>query len=162
MIWLDWVLLVVWLGLALSGFWKGAVRIGFGVGGFLAGIALAVAAGPDIAARIANHVAIDWLAQGLARLLPVLLCVLLGFLAGWGFERTLQAMHLGWVNRLAGGVLTGVVGALLLGVVLLTGSRVSPAWAGQCRRSQVAQLLMRVPGLVLPPDAAETVVPGRP
>ncbi len=157
MIWLDWVLLVVWLGLALSGFWKGAVRIVFGLGGFLAGVALAVAAGPELAARIQGSVGIEWLAEGLARLLPVLLCVLLGFLAGWGFERTLQAMHLGWLNRLTGAALTGVVGALLLGVLLLTGTRVSPAWARECGRSQVAQLLISVPALILPPEAARAV-----
>ena len=27
----DWVLIVVWLGLTLGGFWKGAVRIIFGI-----------------------------------------------------------------------------------------------------------------------------------
>ena len=29
----DWVLVVVWLGLTLGGVWKGAVRIIFGGGG---------------------------------------------------------------------------------------------------------------------------------
>jgi len=157
MIWLDWVLLAVWMGLALSGFWKGAVRIVFGVGGFLAGVSLAVVAGPDLALRLHGFMGTQWLAEGLARLVPVLLCVALGFLAGWGFERTLRAMHLGWLNRLAGAALTGVAGALLLGVVLLTGSRVSPAWAETCARSPVARALIGVPALILPPEAADVV-----
>ena len=42
---LDWVLVVVWLGLTLGGFWKGAVRIIFGGGGLAAGLWLAVVAG---------------------------------------------------------------------------------------------------------------------
>ena len=45
MIFLDWVLLVLWLGITLSGFWKGAVRIVFGIGGFVVGLWLALVAG---------------------------------------------------------------------------------------------------------------------
>ncbi len=157
MTWLDWVLLIVWLGLALSGFWKGAVRVVFGLGGFLAGILLAVAAGPNLAARLQGALGAQWLAEGLARLLPLLICVLLGFLAGWGFERTLQALHLGWLNRLAGAALAGVAGALLLGVLLLTGSQVSPAWAETCQRSEVARILVALPALVLPPGTTGAV-----
>ena len=43
----DWVLVVVWLGLALGGFWKGAVRLIFGGGGLAAGVWLAVVSGAD-------------------------------------------------------------------------------------------------------------------
>ncbi len=151
MIWLDWVLLVVWLGVALSGFWKGAVRIVFGLGGFVAGVALAAAAGAEVAAWLERWIGLDWLAAGLGRVLPVVACVLLGLAAGWGFERTLAALHLGWLNRLAGAALTGLGGAILLGTLLLVGSRVSPAWAGTCAASPVAQLLMGLPALAIPP-----------
>ena len=41
----DWVLIVVWLGLTLGGFWKGAVRMIFGGGGLAVGLWLAVIAG---------------------------------------------------------------------------------------------------------------------
>jgi len=149
-IWLDWVLLVVWLGVALSGFWKGAIRIVFGIGGFAAGVALAAVAGPDLAAWLGRWIGLEWLAAGLGRVLPVVACVLLGLAAGWGFERTLTALHLGWLNRLAGAVLTGLGGAILLGTLLLVGSQVSPGWAETCAASPVAQLLMGLPVLVLP------------
>ena len=153
MIWLDWVLLVVWLGVALSGFWKGAVRIVFGLGGFVAGIALASAAGADVATWLEQWIGLDWLVQGLGRLLPVVACVLLGLAAGWGFERTLTALRLGWLNRLAGAALTGLGGALLLGTLLLVGSGVSPGWAATCAASPVARLLMALPALLLPPGS---------
>ena len=48
-------------------------------------------------------------------ILPVLLCAGLGLVAGWGFEKTLRALHLGWLNRLAGAGLAGAVAAALHG-----------------------------------------------
>ena len=58
----DWVLIVVWLGLALGGFWKGAVRIIFGGGGLVAGVWLAVVAGADAQAALEGVLGIPWLA----------------------------------------------------------------------------------------------------
>ena len=45
----DWVLIIVWLGLTLGGFWKGAVRIIFGGGCRAVGLFLAVIAGAFVA-----------------------------------------------------------------------------------------------------------------
>jgi len=149
MTFLDWVLIVVWLGVFLSGFWKGAIRIVFGLGGFLAGLSLAVAVGGELAQRLHERIAWVWLADVLGRLAPILACVLLGLVAGWGLERTLRALHLNWLNRLAGAVLAGVLAALLLGVLLLAGARVSPTWASVCQTSRIAPLLMRVPSAIL-------------
>ena len=96
----DWVLIVVWLGLTLGGFWKGAVRMIFGGGGLAAGLWLAVVAGADAQAALEGVIGIPWLAAALGRLLLVLLTTGLCLLAGWGIERTLKALHLGWLNRL--------------------------------------------------------------
>ena len=144
---LDWVILVLWLGVALSGFWKGAIRIVFGVGGFIGGVWLALAIGPGLQARLHGLVPWDWLAVVLARALPLVACVLLAVLAGWGIERTLQAMRLGWLNRLAGAALAGLLAALLIGVLLATAAGLSPAWAGYCRRSVLAPRLIALVGL---------------
>jgi uncharacterized membrane protein required for colicin V production len=141
---LDWVLIVVWLGLALGGFWKGAVRIIFAGGGLLAGLWLAVVAGADAQSVLQEVVTIPWLAAVLARLLLVLLCAGLCLLAGWGIERTLTAFRLGWLNRLLGAALAAAVAALVLGFVVIVAIRFSPELAELCANSVVAQYLLWV------------------
>jgi membrane protein required for colicin V production len=139
---LDWVLIVVWVGLALGGFWKGAIRIIFGGGGLVAGLWLAIVAGADAQAALEGVIGIPWLSAVLGRLLLVVLCAGLCLLAGWGIERTLTAMHLGWVNRLLGALLAGAVAAVLLGLVVVVAIQFSPELASLCRESQVAQYLL--------------------
>jgi membrane protein required for colicin V production len=152
---LDWVLLIVWLGLALGGFWKGAVRIIFGGGGFVAGLWLAIVAGNDAQTALEGVIGIPWLSAVLGRLLLVLLCTGLALLAGWGIERTLTAMRLGWLNRLLGAILAGAVAAILLGFVVVVAIQFSPELAALCRESQVAQYLLWVSEAML--GAVETL-----
>ena len=132
---LDWVLVVLWAGVALSGFWKGAVRLVFGIGGLVVGIWLAIAIGSDLAIALGAYVEPRWIAVALGRVIPVLAALLLFGLAGWGIDRTLKAMHLGWLNRLLGAGLAAAVGAVLLGVLLILSLGISPAWAEMCRES---------------------------
>ena len=139
---LDWVLLIVWLGLTLGGFWKGAVRLIFGGGGLVAGVWLAVVAGDDSQGDFVFFLGIPWLSAVLGRLLLVLLCGGLALLAGWGIEHTLTAMRLGWLNRLLGAALAGAVAAILLGFVVVVAIQFSPELAALCRESQVAQYLL--------------------
>lgn len=123
---LDWLLLVVWLGITLGGFWKGAVRLVLGLGGLLVGLWLALMVGPEVAAWAAPWLGAGWLAAVVARLVLVLAVALVCLLAGWGIERTLVALHLGWLNRLAGAALAGVAAALLLALALAAAVRSSP------------------------------------
>jgi uncharacterized membrane protein required for colicin V production len=139
---LDWVLVVLWCGLALAGFWKGAVRLIFGGGGLLIGLWLAVVAGASAAAALEGVIGPGWPAAVLGRLLLVLLCTGLSLLAGWGIERTLISLRLGWVNRIFGALLAGVVAALLLGLAVVFAIQMSPELAALCRESQVAQYLL--------------------
>ena len=152
---LDWVLLIVWLGLALGGFWKGAVRIIFGGGGLVAGLWLAIVAGNDAQSALEGIIGIPWLSAVLGRLLLVLLCTGLALLAGWGIERTLTAMRLGWLNRILGAILAGAVAAILLGFVVVVAIQFSPELAALCRESQVAQYLLWVSEKML--GAVETL-----
>lgn len=139
---LDWVLVVLWCGLALAGFWKGAVRLIFGGGGLLIGLWLAVVAGASAATAVEGVIGDGWPAAVLGRLLLVLLCTGLSLLAGWGIERTLISLRLGWVNRIFGALLAGVVAAVLLGLAVVFAIQVSPELAALCRESQVAQYLL--------------------
>jgi membrane protein required for colicin V production len=145
----DWVLVVVWLGLTLGGFWKGAVRIIFGGGGLAAGLWLAVVAGADAQAALEGVLGIPWLSAILGRILLVVLCTGLALLAGWGIEHTLKAMHLGWVNRLLGAALAGLVAAFILGMMVIVAIQFSPELARLCRESQVAQYLLWMSEMLL-------------
>jgi membrane protein required for colicin V production len=145
----DWVLIIVWLGLALGGFWKGAVRMIFGGGGLAAGVWLAVIAGADAQAAMEGVLAIPWLAAVLGRVLLVVLCAGLALIAGWGIEHTLNALHLGWVNRLLGAALAGLVAAFLLGLLVIVAIQFSPELARLCRESQAAQYLLWMSEMLL-------------
>jgi uncharacterized membrane protein required for colicin V production len=145
----DWVLLVVWLGLTLGGFWKGAVRILFGGGGLVVGLWLAVVAGADAQAALEGVIGISWVAAVGGRVLLVVLTAGLCLLAGWGIEHTLTAMRLGWVNRLLGAALAGLVAAFLLGLVVIVAIQISPELASLCRESQVAQYLLWLSEMLL-------------
>ncbi|MCP4899213.1 MAG: CvpA family protein [bacterium] len=139
---IDWILVVLWAGIALSGFWKGAVRIVFGVGGLIAGIWLASVAGSDVAARLEPSVGVEWIAVGLGWFLPVLLCVGVCLLAGWGVERTLEALHLKWLNRLLGAVIAGAAGLILLLCLIIAGMQLSPDLAELCAESYLIPRLL--------------------
>jgi membrane protein required for colicin V production len=153
---LDWGLLLVWLGVALCGFWKGAIRIVFGLGGAVAGIWLAGVAGPDLTLTLEEHTGSSWLSMLLGYLLPVVTCLVICVAAGWGLERTMKALHLGWLNRLGGALLAGFTAALLLAVVLVYASRYSPMLANLCRSSLLTPYLLMLLELLIPPAEAAT------
>jgi uncharacterized membrane protein required for colicin V production len=139
---LDWALLGVWLGFALAGFWKGAVRIVLGLGGLAAGVWIAVAAGGECAALLATWLGEGWIVAALGRALPAIACIALCLAAGWGISKTLEALHLGWLNRLAGVLLAGTVGLVLLALLLGVTLRASPAARGAIERSLLAPRLV--------------------
>ena len=150
---LDWALLLVVLGTALSGFWAGAVRIVFGVGGALAGLWLAVVAGADVAMAFGAYVQPQWLAEVVARTLLLVICTGLCLAAGWGIDRTLRAVKLGWVNRAFGAMLAGVAAAVVLTVLLVTGARFSPPFADLCDRSLLPPHLFDLVAGTLPEES---------
>jgi uncharacterized membrane protein required for colicin V production len=147
---LDWGILVVILGVGLSGFFKGAVRIVFGLGGILTGIWLAAVAGSDVAGLLAPWLGGGWLAAVAARAMLLLACAGLCLVAGWGIEQSLKALHLGWLDRLVGAGLAAALAVILVGALILTGARFSPAFAGLCERSLLPpQLLAMLGGRVV-------------
>jgi len=145
---LDWVLVVVWVGVALCGFWKGAVRLVLGIGGGVAGIGLAVVAGFEIADRIEPAIGVHWLAVAVGWLAPILICVGVCLAAGWGLEKTFKALHLSWLNRLLGAVFAATAAAILLAVLMVTAAGLSPTWADLCARSRLMPYLMTLLGFV--------------
>jgi uncharacterized membrane protein required for colicin V production len=132
---LDIVLVVVWAGITLGGFFKGAIRIIFGLGGVALGIWLSVVVGPDLALSLTGLVNSEWLTLIMAYLLPLVVVALLCLLAGWGMEKTLEALKLGCLNRLLGAVLAGAAAAVVLAMLLMTAVRLSPELAAMEERS---------------------------
>ena len=126
---LDLVLVVVWAGITLAGFFKGAIRIVFGLGGVALGIWLSVVVGPDLAVSLTGRVNSEWLTLALAYLLPLGVVALLCLLAGWGMEKTLEALKLGCLNRMLGAALAGAAAAAVLALLLVTAVRLSPELA---------------------------------
>ena len=153
----DVVLGVVWLGITLGGFWKGALRIVFGLSGLVLGLWLAVATHLEVAERLAPWVQPP-LATVLGWLLPSLVCLGLAVAAGWGLQRTLEALHLGWLDRLAGAALAGLVGAVLLLGVVLVAAGASPVVAELCARSSLLTSITRL----LPAGVADLLAPADP
>ena len=141
---LDWILLVLWVGIAASGFWKGAVRLVFGMGGMAAGIWMAFAFSGELSARLSGILHPHWLAVLGAWILPVLVATLVFTLAGWGIERTLKALHLSWANRLLGASLAAIAGALLLSLLIVFSLGLSPEWREVCSRSLFFPYLARL------------------
>ena len=102
-----------------------------------------------IPAALEGVIGIPWLAAALGRLLLVVLTTGLCLLAGWGIERTLKALRLGWLNRLFGAAVVGLVAAFLLGLVVVVAIQFSPELARLCRESQVAQYLVWLSEMLL-------------
>jgi uncharacterized membrane protein required for colicin V production len=127
----------------------------FGLGGLVAGIWLAAVAGAEAQSVVAGVVGVDWVAAVLARMLLVIACLTLCLIAGWGIEKTLEALHMGWLNRLAGALLAGLVGVVLLAVIVGVAARVSPDWEDWTEDSVLTDSLEEVWEVVADPEPQE-------
>jgi len=152
---LDWVLVVVWTGITLGGFFKGAIQIVFGLGGVALGLWLSVVVGPDLAVTLTGLVNSEWLTLGMAYLLPLVVVALLCLLAGWGMEKTLEALKLGCLNRLLGAALAGTTAAVVLAVLLVTAVRLSPELAEIEERSVLLARVQAAMSWAVDPAQAE-------
>ena len=159
---LDILLVIVWAGITLGGFFKGAIRIVFGLGGVALGIWLSVVVGPDLAVSLTGLVNSEWLTLIMAYLLPLVVVALLCLLAGWGMEKTLEALKLGCVNRFLGAVLAGAAAAAVLAMLLVTAVRLSPELASMEERSVLLARVQVAMGWTVDPaddEAQEADVP---
>jgi len=114
---MDIALAVVVVGCALAGLW-GALRL---VTGLAAAVA-AVAAGRWVAPAAATLASGGTPPSSGVRVVAVVVCALIAAVVVWvaarGLHKALQALRLGWLDRLAGMVVAGGLAALVLGVLL--------------------------------------------
>ena len=131
---MDLAIVLVVCGCAFLGAIAGAVRLTALVAAVVAAAAAGRWAGPAAAQLLGGAAA-----TGSGRLLVIagvaLLAAVLVFLAARGLRRGIKALHLGWVDRLAG-LLVGagaaaVILALLFGLAALGGHPPTSRWAAR-------------------------------
>ncbi|MBP7147339.1 MAG: CvpA family protein [Acidobacteria bacterium] len=154
---LDIVLGVLFAAAALYGLFKGLVRIGIGVAGLAITLALALRFAGTLSESFAGVFASPQVARAAAFVAIVVVGLLLTALVAWLARKLVAGAQIGWLDRLAGGVvaLAGAMlfaGAMLVALTLFVGA---PA----VERSYVAAVTMRVAdaaALVLPSPMADT------
>jgi len=142
---MDTLILLVVGGCAVLGMIWGAVRLATLVAAVGAGVLAGRWAGPS-AAQLVGGAAQGGSGRMLSIAAVALAAAILVWLAGKGIRRALKALHLGWVDRLAGlavGAAAAVlVLALLLGLAATGGHGPSSPWA--VRLAQAGQTFLAV------------------
>lgn len=118
MAWIDWIILGV-VGLSvLAGLGRGAVRTVLSIVGVVAGFVIATRESGAVGLVLAN-----WMperAAAVAGFLFVFLGITVVFaLTAWLLRKVLEGLSLSWLDRLGGGVLGLLRGALFVGVLAL-------------------------------------------
>ncbi len=116
--WVDWIVLGVVGASCFAGLARGAVKTIFSIAGVVLGFFLAATQSGAVGLVLAN-----WLpptAAAVTGFLFVFLGITAVFsLVGWLIRKTLKALSLGWLDKLAGAVLGFARGAVLVGVLAL-------------------------------------------
>jgi uncharacterized membrane protein required for colicin V production len=132
---MDVVILVVVCGCAIVGLWWGVVRMAAWVLAVIAALAAGRWAGPAAADLIAGGGAPGSGTRLFATAVAALLAAVLVLLAGLGIRRALKALHLSWLDRLAGMVIGGggaaLILALLLALAASRGHQPAGVWAAR-------------------------------
>ncbi len=115
---MDVAVLLVVVGCAVVGVVWGAVRLATAVAAIVAAV---------LAGRWVGPVAASWLVGGspthggprvIGTVAAALVAGILVLIAGRGLQRGMEALHLGWLDRIAGAVLSACGAALVVAVML--------------------------------------------
>ncbi len=117
--WLDILLGAILLLSMLSGFRKGFARTGIGIGATIIGILCGLWFYRTIGAFLNNYIASRTAANVIGFLIVFAAVISLGSLIAWLIEKLLKVVQLSWLNRLLGGVLGLVQGALAGAMIIL-------------------------------------------
>jgi membrane protein required for colicin V production len=122
----DWVIVVVIilsvLQAAISGFFHEA----FGIAGLIFGYLLAAWNYQRLAARFAPHLKSEWLGEIAAFLIIFLAVVVLAGIAGRITSHIVKEAGLGFFDRILGGALGLLRGALMVAVILMSMAAFTP------------------------------------
>jgi len=141
---MDLVIFLVVGGCAVLGMIWGAVRMVSLIAAVAAGVLAGRWAGPPAAQLLVGASAQSGTGRMLAVAAVALVAAIMVWLAGKGLRRALKALHLGWVDRLAGlaagAGAAALVLALLLGLAAIGGHGPSSPWAA--RLAQAGQTFL--------------------
>jgi membrane protein required for colicin V production len=138
--WLDIVIIVVAIIFGIMGLWKGAIKAVFGIAGLVGGIALAGHYYQPFATMLSPGEA-SW--AGIAAYAIILIAILIvASVIGWFVAKLVNFVALGWLDKLVGGILGVVIGALLCAAILAIIVKFYPDMEATISQSVIAKFLM--------------------
>jgi len=143
----DVVILLVIAGCAILGMVWGALRMAAACAAVTAAVLAGRWGGPAAAHLFSGHAEPTSHERMLAVAAVAILAALLVWLAGMGLRRGITALHLGFLDRIAGLVLgaaaAAVVLAALLGLAALGGHPPTSPWASRLSQAGVTWLALQ-------------------
>lgn len=116
--WLDLVLILLVALAAAAGVWTGVIRAAFGTLGVLLGVLIAGQASDDLGGLYASYIASATLANVIAYGLIILVSLIVARLLTILVCNILEALFMGWIDRLAGLAIGLVAGAAISWAVI--------------------------------------------
>ena len=139
--WLDIVIIVVVALLGIVGLRQGLIRTVFGIAGLIGGIFLAGRYYDELAALLFPSSAI-WANIAAYAIIAVATMVVAGVI-GWLIAKLVNFVALGWLDKLVGGILGVVIGALLCAAILAIVVKYYPGMEATINQSIIARFIVR-------------------
>ncbi|HPC81974.1 MAG TPA: CvpA family protein [Thermoanaerobaculaceae bacterium] len=146
---MDIVLVILIAGCALAGLWWGALRLAAALAAAVAAVAAGRWVAPAAAAVVAGGAAPGPGLRVAAIALSALVAAVVVFVAARGLRKALEALRLGWLDRLAGMLAAGGLSAVVLGLLLALAAMGGHPASSPCAvfLSRVGQTLLAVHSL---------------
>ena len=162
---LDYVIIILLAIPVMYGVFKGFMRIMFSVLGVVSGFVLSIVFARPLGVSVDQHIGVGdmFLSKLLAFIIIFLSCGMLGMLTGWLARKIMVSANLGLIDRLVGGILGFIQGALVSAALLITGYLlpVMRPWVdGSVIGSAAITTTVKI-GENMPPDWAEYFSPAR-
>ncbi len=116
--WLDIVLIVLVILAAAAGLWTGVIRAAFGALGVLLGVLIAGQASDNLGGLYAGYISSETLANLIAYGLIILVSLIVARLLTIIVCKILEALVMGWIDKLAGLAMGLVAGAAISWAVI--------------------------------------------
>ncbi len=117
MSWLDIVILVILALATLGGFFVGLIRTVIPLAGLILGIILAGRLYTPVSAWF-SFVHSDSGAKAIAFILIFAVVLVIAALVAWGLSKAIEAVRLGWMNRVLGAAFGLFFGAIFISAIL--------------------------------------------
>ena len=138
--WLDIVIIVVVVALGIVGLRQGLIRTVFGIAGLIGGIFLAGRYYDELASLLFPSSA-SWANIAAYAIIAVATMVVAGVI-GWLLAKVVNFVALGWLDKLVGGILGVVIGALLCAAILAIVVKYYPGMDATINQSIIARFLV--------------------